>query len=702
MRKNYINDKIVLNKIWGDSYMKNDLTNEEIEVIRRYKAFYEKAINMLLTSDAEADIALLSVQENEEETYSYSKTNVIKYIETIRKMYSIILKSYYEETLENWNFSKLSNLEELNKIRNEMYIDKFIIATENSNLIPEEEINKVNMPIIINFIGDKDIPYINLKGLEEIPTKSKEILISPFTKVKNISEQGEKELTNGKILKYYNIYLEKQSLVKMNNEEKNGLYTYIITNADLIEEKLKNCIKAEKDNYQNYENIRKQEQLLNKYESELEKKESLGLPAEEKREDIASIERINKDLDILKDKASNIFKERKETSDFITNWKKSVAVYLMSECKELEEEICAKYAVEKEIKQEKEQIKEEILQEEIKAKEEEETELILDDIERNTKNECKENIIAVEKLIDEIKSLILKQQNHAKIAGNLGTVYSALNNSFEMKKCAENLKELLIKIKEKTEDICKNTNRIILDEKLLEISKINIQINTLINYLKNPKSSIGQTKINRFDEMAIVEENELKRGIAQEILNIRGEAELKKLKDDIEIIEEKSAIKRIIGMLTGRNKIDEYMLEQIEVRQNAIRKTLAKKLELSKSYSIHELVAEIEMFREDNEEDELVEQDVEKLVALEDALRRNFIISDSKVAEIIEKKEAKNLPIDLKKVNKQELIEIETYRFLNKYGYDISEEITEPKYQDTMSSEINRIIEYIESSKILD
>ena len=701
MRKNYINDKIVLNKIWGDSYMKNDLTNEEIEVIRRYKAFYEKAINMLLTSDAEADIALLSVQENEEETYSYSKTNVIKYIETIRKMYSIILKSYYEETLENWNFSKLSNLEELNKIRNEMYIDKFIIATENSNLIPEEEINKVNMPIIINFIGDKDIPYINLKGLEEIPTKSKEILISPFTKVKNISEQGEKELTNGKILKYYNIYLEKQSLVKMNNEEKNGLYTYIITNADLIEEKLKNCIKAEKDNYQNYENIRKQEQLLNKYESELEKKESLGLPAEEKREDIASIERINKELDILKDKASNIFKERKETSDFITNWKKSVAVYLMSECKELEEEICAKYAVEKEIKQEKEQIKEEKLQEEIKAKEEE-TELILDDIERNTKNECKENIIAVEKLIDEIKSLILKQQNHAKIAGNLGTVYSALNNSFEMKKCAENLKELLIKIKEKTEDICKNTNRIILDEKLLEISKINIQINTLINYLKNPKSSIGQTKINRFDEMAIVEENELKRGIAQEILNIRGEAELKKLKDDIEIIEEKSAIKRIIGMLTGRNKIDEYMLEKIEVRQNAIRKTLAKKLELSKSYSIHELVAEIEMFREDNEEDELVEQDVEKLIALEDALRRNFIISDSKVAEIIEKKEAKNLPIDLKKVNKQELIEIETYRFLNKYGYDISEEITEPKYQDTMSSEINRIIEYIESSKILD
>ena len=76
--------------------------------------------------------------------------------------------------------------------------------------------------------------------------------------------------------------------------------------------------------------------------------------------------------------------------------------------------------------------------------------------------------------------------------------------------------------------------------------------------------------------------------------------------------------------------------------------------------------------------------------------------NSNKTEEIIEKKEAKNLPIDLKKVTKQELIEIETYRFLNKYGYDIPEEATEPVYQDTMSSEINRIIEYIESSKILD
>ena len=49
-----------------------------------------------------------------------------------------------------------------------------------------------------------------------------------------------------------------------------------------------------------------------------------------------------------------------------------------------------------------------------------------------------------------------------------------------------------------------------------------------------------------------------------------------------------------------------------------------------------------------------------------------------------------------------EIIEIETYRFLKKYGYDrprIARD--EPKYQDTMASEITRIVEYINSAGII-
>lgn len=676
--------------------MEKDLTNEEMEVIRLYKTFTKNAINIMLTSNVEKDFDVMSKQKDNN---LYSKMNLIKNIETFKSVYAIILKMFYKKIeKKDWSFSKYTTLAEVNKAKNEIYIDRLIFATAHKEKIEEEQIENIELPVLVNLIGDKNIPYIELEKILGTVKAEEEVLISPFTKIKKVEEVGEKDLAEDKNLKIYNMYLEKQELVKMSKEEKTGLYTYLVTNSDLVNEKLQKCIEIEKENSKNYENIRKLEQLSSKYESELEKKERLGIDEQTKKEELENIDRVNRELDNLKENATALFQTKKEECDFIVNWKKSLAVYLMSECKEIEEEYLIKEKVIKEISNSKM----EKLEQEIRKKQEENDEKTLEDIITAVKEECKENLIVAERLINDIKNLILKQQNHAKIAGNLGTSYSALNNCFEIKKYAETLKEMLIKIQNKVEKICKTEDRIILDQKLLEISKINVQINTLMNYLNNPKTSIGKSKITRFDEMAIVEENELKRGIAQEILNIRGEAELKKLKDDIGIIEEKSAIKRIIGLITGRNKIDGYMLEQIEVRQNAIRKTLAKKLELSKNYSIHELIAEIEMFREDNEDDELVEDDVADLMALEQELRRNFVIADSKVEEIIEKKEAKNLPIDLKKVTKQELIEIETYRFLNKYGYDIPEEATEPVYQDTMSSEINRIIEYIESSKILD
>ena len=190
--------------------------------------------------------------------------------------------------------------------------------------------------------------------------------------------------------------------------------------------------------------------------------------------------------------------------------------------------------------------------------------------------------------------------------------------------------------------------------------------------MNNPKIAAKNSQITRFDEMAIIEENELKRCIAEKTREIRGEAELKKLKDDLEIIEDKGNVERFLGIFTGQNKLDDFMIEQIEVRRTAIRKTLSKKMSL-----VH-------------------------LKAMEEELKKNYVILESKVNTIVEEKEGRNLPIKDKRISKREIIEIETYRFLNKYGYDgnyfYDEE--EPTYQDTMTGEINRIIEYVNSSDI--
>ena len=157
------------------------------------------------------------------------------------------------------------------------------------------------------------------------------------------------------------------------------------------------------------------------------------------------------------------------------------------------------------------------------------------------RTEAKENIDAGKKLIEDINCLISKQQNHARIAGNLGAVYSALNNAFEMRENAERLLSLLEEISLKLEAIIERGNSTDVEKKLENISNVSIQISTLINYLNNPKIvSQNSNKMTRFDELSIIEENELKRRIAEEIRNICGEAELKKLKDDLELQEEKN------------------------------------------------------------------------------------------------------------------------------------------------------------------
>lgn len=698
-------------------------TNEELDALKKYINKDYLAINQMLISNCETDIALLSeYEENKSVFLSYNKENVIENLKTIKLLYKLILKQYYKETKRKEVVFRGTNLAEIDRLKNEIFIDKPLIATDNATLAENNYAANWNRPVCMNIKLSNDIPYIYVDEVLENYEKTNTIVIAPFTKIKNVSLEEEVKLEkNSKLLKKYNLEIEKQELDKLTDDERNGLYDYILSNTYSINQRLEECIRLEKENSLNFENIRKLEQLLAKYENNNEDSEIDEDSINEK--DYDDIERISKELEELKNLSTNMFEIKKQNIEFVNMWKRNIAVYLIAECREIENLFVDMNLPSKETeivkKVEDSKDKKENISQETKVLqiEEQEKQNTIDFVLSNLKNkslndeeniytrvkiESLENIQAGEKLIEDIKNLITKQQNHAKIAGNMGATYSALNNAFDMKKAAEALLELLQNINLKVEAILGDGENKTNERKLEKISKVNIEISTLINYLNNPKIAVRNSKVTRFDEMAIIEENELKRRIAEKIRDIRGEAELKKLKDDLEIIEEKSAFKRIIGMITGQNKLDEFMIEQIEIRQRAIRKTLSKKLSLAYNYSIHELMAEITMFVNENEDDELVEDDVVDLKALAEELRRNYIILESKVQSIIEEKEGKNLPVDDRRISKMDAIEIETYRFLNKYGYDLdSFQTEEPKYQDTMANEIIRIIEYINSSGIL-
>ena len=719
------------------------LTNEEIEALKIYRGINYEAINQMLTSNSTIDISYIKEQIEENSTLNlYSKENIIKYMAIIKRVYELMQKVYYSKKgqLEGILY-RGTNMFETEKIMNEPYIDRFLTATTNKNNAKTKFALKWDTPVLMNIEIPKNIPYINTDEILDL-NGEEEYIISPFTIIKEITADEVKE---------YNVILEKQELEKLSIAEREGLYSYIMNTSEIIDIKLKEIIELDKINFENYENIRKLEQLLGKYENESASEEV----------DIDDINRINKQLLEIKDDCRQIDVEKKNIENFITNWKRNIVVYLMAECQEIEE----KYIVEcnEDMKDNTNETVGEILPNEIESNieinSEEKTEVensiqtaeennietdnilendiskeqvneidtnnksveeykeegeqkdlenskneIIDENDKKsvTKKECSENIETCEKLLENIKNLISKQQNHAKVAGNLGTTYSALNNGFEMKKITEDLSALLKNLKLKVNAIiAENEDEEQLEEKLQKISEINIQISTLFNYLNNPKSSIGVANITRFDEMAIIEENELKKGIYQTVRDVIGEAELKKLKEDLEIIEDKSPLEKLMGIFTGKNKLDEIIVEQIEIRQNAIRKTLSHKLSVASSYSIHEIVAKIRMFINENDDDTLVENEVLDLGELEKELKNNFVISDTKVESIITRRDGNHLPVGSKKLSKRESLEVDTYRFLNKYGYDLDQKDEEIKYQDTMANEISRIIEYINSSNIL-
>lgn len=681
--------------------MKYDITNEEKEALRLYKGFNYEAINGLLTSSCDEDIALLreSIESNSVQTISYKKDNVIKNMEIVKKIYELMIKmDLNNEKKIDFKFARGTGIEELQRYKNEPYIDRMISVVTDSQKAKEKYAANFENPVLINILGNNEIPKVKISDVLSMTEDTEEVIIAPFTQVIDIKDMSVLD-ENGNGDKVYNVIIEKQKLEELSEPERKALYTFILQSTDAIDGMLEECVEIEIANVESNENIRKLELLLSKYADQAERKEiAKDYPDTERREDLEDIDRINSEIKKIKNEIEDGFEKKKSLINQITTWKRNVILYLMAECKEIE----YRYKAEENVKEEIEIEKIKQIEEETKTKIIEFENESIENLSNEIKLQIEENRKKVDGLLENIKKLINKEQNHAKVAGNLGSVYSALNNGFEMRKVAETLKEQIenIRLKKDAIILSDDVNK---KEKLVNISKVNLQVGTLINYLNNPKTAIPGTKITRFDEMIILEENELKRGIAERIRDLLSEAELKKLKDDLEYLEDRTPFARFIGIFTGQNKLDEFMIEQIEIRRDSIKRKISCKMSLAYNYSIHDMVAKLRMFIRENDDDDLVKDTVEEVKNIDNELKRNFVINDTRVETIIFAKEGKDMPVDNnKKLSKMEQLEIDTYQFLNKYEYDFKDDIAkDEKYQDTLANEIAMIVDYINSSNIL-
>jgi hypothetical protein len=474
--------------------MELNLTNEEIEAIKYYKENAFDNINQLLITDSRADIALLSDEQNEGFEINYDKSSVVTYIETIKKVYKAMLKYYLGKgRKEGWAFTRNATITEIEKFKNEPYIDTFISTNIQKEADKKESLKIGNNQVVLYICGEANIPYMMLKDV--LKTKSDEVLISLFTKVKNISESNAIKIDNEEI-RTYTVNLEKQELQEMSENDKIALYNYIISNSDLVNTTLLNTVRLEKENVSNYESIRELEKEISDLEIEINKKEaSKDYVESAKNADTYDLNELKDKLELFKVHSANIFDNIKSNNKFITDWKKNITVYLMAECSDIEAEIIDEMKLENE----KAENESKEFQNYARIKNENLAKESFENVLKEVKAQCQDNITVIKKMIADINRLINRQQNFAKIAGNLGASYSALNNAFEMRKQAENLESLINTIKAKVDAIGTSSNDSIAIKKLLKISEVNNQIGILMNYLNNPKTAIAKSKINRFD-----------------------------------------------------------------------------------------------------------------------------------------------------------------------------------------------------------
>ena len=276
--------------------MKYDITNEEKEALKLYKGFNYEAINALLTSNCDEDIALLreSLENDEVQTISYKKDNVIKNIEIVKKIYELMIKmDLNRERPLDFKFVRGTSIEEVQKYKNEPYVDRMISVVTDSQKAKEKYASRYENPVLINLFGKSDIPKVLISDVLSLTEDTDEVIIAPFTQVIEIKDMSVLD-ENGEGDKVYNITIEKQKLEELSEPERKALYTFILQSTESIDGMLEECVNIELDIKESNENIRKLEQLLSKYAEQADRKESYkDYPETERREDLDDIERIN-------------------------------------------------------------------------------------------------------------------------------------------------------------------------------------------------------------------------------------------------------------------------------------------------------------------------------------------------------------------------------------------------------------------------
>ena len=172
-----------------------------------------------------------------------------------------------------------------------------------------------------------------------------------------------------------------------------------------------------------------------------------------------------------------------------------------------------------------------------------------------------------------------------------------------------------------------------------------------------------------FEENVIsnLSENEKRKNLSDIVLNTRIQAEIDKLDNEEDELNSRNIFSKLFGKIDGSTA---FKQENINFKRFVINDKLNRNSINKNTIDLHSVLADIELFLEDNKYNELISEEIQQLNNINTYIYNNFDINSETINNLVVNRKQCFLPALTKKVTKYEQLKHETIKYLNKQGYN--------------------------------
>lgn len=169
------------------------------------------------------------------------------------------------------------------------------------------------------------------------------------------------------------------------------------------------------------------------------------------------------------------------------------------------------------------------------------------------------------------------------------------------------------------------------------------------------------------DVVSKLSDNDKKKSLFDAVINTRVQAEMDKLDNEENILNSQNIFSKLFGKIDGSTA---FKQENINFKRFVINDKLNRSSIIKNNIDLHSVLADIELFMEDNKYNELISDEINQLNDINKYIYNNFDINSDEINKLVLNRKHCFLPAITHKLTKAETLKHESIKYLNKQGYN--------------------------------